>query len=355
LDSVLVDGASASASDYCYDLVSGWVSLGQAATDSIVVYYQYSFKSDLAFSNWDTYNMALANTSKPYVDFFADTAFGWAPLAVQFTDSSLGADDWLWRFGDGDSSAIRNPSHIFDQGGAYDIRLDVNLPDGAHNRTRRKMIITLADTLSFPALEFVSSDTMKVPVYLTNAHPLYDFVLPVSYGGEVDLKYAGFDTDSCRTDCFADVFLSGYSASGKKAAFTFLSGGVPPGVPLEPGSGPVINVYLVHEDGAGANELDTTSLTANELFLNADYAQYRPRVSPGTLLVAICGDVNGDGTGPNLADITHMIDFVYLGGEAPPNMKAANVNGSSGGIINLSDITYLISFVYLDGPDPTCR
>jgi thermolysin len=67
----------------------------------------------------------------------------------------------------------------------------------------------------------------------------------------------------------------------------------------------------------------------------------------------ICGDLNRD-EDINLADLTRMIDYVYLEGAPPDPMEAGNVNGSPDGTINLGDITRLTDFIYLDGPDLTC-
>ena len=66
----------------------------------------------------------------------------------------------------------------------------------------------------------------------------------------------------------------------------------------------------------------------------------------------LCGDVNGSGDGPNVADITYMVDFLFRGGPEPPNRDAADVNGSGG--INVTDLTVLVDFVFRGGPAPTC-
>ncbi|RYZ16387.1 MAG: PKD domain-containing protein, partial [Sphingobacteriales bacterium] len=57
------------------------------------------------------------------VDFSADKFQVCASQAVQFTDLSTGADEWLWDFGDGNSSDLRNPSHIFGDTGYVTVTL----------------------------------------------------------------------------------------------------------------------------------------------------------------------------------------------------------------------------------------
>jgi PKD repeat protein len=66
----------------------------------------------------------------PVVEFDADKRSGQLPLQVQFTSSVLYVPDSLasyrWLFGDGDSSDQKNPMHIYDEKGAYDVALRVH-------------------------------------------------------------------------------------------------------------------------------------------------------------------------------------------------------------------------------------
>jgi len=60
----------------------------------------------------------------PNVDFYADIFYGCQPLKVNFTNiSDNGSSHWL--FGDGGTSNISNPTHIFNQDGIFDITLIV--------------------------------------------------------------------------------------------------------------------------------------------------------------------------------------------------------------------------------------
>jgi hypothetical protein len=75
LDSVRTDGVKLSLADYCYDLNSGWVSVGQAPVDSIEFFYQYSDKQDIGVVNWDGANLIFADTlahAHPQVEGDAD-------------------------------------------------------------------------------------------------------------------------------------------------------------------------------------------------------------------------------------------------------------------------------------------
>lgn len=354
VDSVIVDGSRLGRGDYCYDLVSAWVSLGQAPATDVIIFYEYSFKNDLTVANWDVYNIAYGNTNLPYVQFYADTTFGWPPLTVQFSDSSAGASSWLWRFGDGDSSLAQNPMHTFYGGGAYDIYLENVQPDGWHNRTIRKMIVVLGDTLWFEdmssAVDF--GGILKVPIYLTNAHPLFHFVLPVTWDGPVELRYQDFDTDSCRSDYFERVELVGCDPANRKLVFDLVpdyGGGAPP---LEPGYGRIINLYFTHVSGYGADTFDTTTHATRSLYLDAGYVEYQPRVVVGQVTVGLCGDIDGNGHGPVIVDLTYLVSYLFRGGPPPPVMAAANLNGLDG--INIADLTYLVDYLFRGGPQPVC-
>lgn len=66
----------------------------------------------------------------------------------------------------------------------------------------------------------------------------------------------------------------------------------------------------------------------------------------------ICGDVNGDRLGPNVADLTYFVDWLFFGFLPPPVMEAANVDGTDG--INVADLVYLVSYLFFGGPPLAC-
>jgi PKD repeat protein len=45
---------------------------------------------------------------------------------VVFTDTSEGASSWLWDFGDGDTSTLQNPTHVYTDGGNLTVTLKIN-------------------------------------------------------------------------------------------------------------------------------------------------------------------------------------------------------------------------------------
>ncbi len=63
---------------------------------------------------------------------------------VQFTDQSFtGIVSWLWHFGDGDSSMVQNPTHIYNAGGIYTVILVVTDAFGCSDTITEIVIISM--------------------------------------------------------------------------------------------------------------------------------------------------------------------------------------------------------------------
>lgn len=68
----------------------------------------------------------------------------------------------------------------------------------------------------------------------------------------------------------------------------------------------------------------------------------------------LCGDINADGSGPNIADLTYFVAYLFRGGPPPPFLMVADLNGRDGNI-NIADLTYLIAYLFRGGPAPDCE
>jgi len=91
----------------------------------------------------------------PVADFTAsDSFFCLSPAIVNFRDVSSGALYWQWSFGDGDSSASKDPSHAYTTDGEYDVRLTVtNAPGCTNTATKYRYIRIAAPAVSFDKRE----------------------------------------------------------------------------------------------------------------------------------------------------------------------------------------------------------
>jgi PGF-pre-PGF domain-containing protein len=71
----------------------------------------------------------------PVADFSANVTSGYAPLSVQFTDSSQNATGWNWDFGDEANSTVQNPTHTYTEAGNYAVNLTVKNENGTNSKT----------------------------------------------------------------------------------------------------------------------------------------------------------------------------------------------------------------------------
>ncbi len=92
----------------------------------------------------------------PVADFDVSDTVGCSPLSVQFVDQSAGAISWSWYFGDGDTSDIQNPSHIYTTEGAYTTSLVVEDSIGCSAVYTYPVNIQI---LEKPVADFIIEDT----------------------------------------------------------------------------------------------------------------------------------------------------------------------------------------------------
>jgi hypothetical protein len=63
----------------------------------------------------------------------------------------------------------------------------------------------------------------------------------------------------------------------------------------------------------------------------------------------IRGDANGDGV-IDVADVTYLINYLFIGGSAPQPMEAGDANYD--GAVDIADVMYLINYLFVGGSPP---
>ncbi|MCL6524216.1 MAG: PKD domain-containing protein [Thermoflavifilum sp.] len=72
-----------------------------------------------------TYPTPIRAGTPPAVNFSATPTQACAEVNIHFTDLSNLGEQWLWLFGDGGTSALQNPTHIYGDTGYFDVSLIV--------------------------------------------------------------------------------------------------------------------------------------------------------------------------------------------------------------------------------------
>jgi uncharacterized protein (TIGR02145 family) len=79
--------------------------------------------------------------SPPIASFIANPTYGAAPFVVNFTDQSANnPTNWLWNFGDGNTSILQNPQHTYQNAGSYTVQLTVTNNYGSNTELKSNYI-----------------------------------------------------------------------------------------------------------------------------------------------------------------------------------------------------------------------
>jgi PKD repeat protein len=99
--------------------------------------YQYHFLQE----NRGNLTIQHVTSQALAANFSAAPVSGRSPLAVFFTDASIGSvTGWSWSFGDGGTSSQQNPLHTYNIGGSYSVKLTVTGPLGTDTSTKADYI-----------------------------------------------------------------------------------------------------------------------------------------------------------------------------------------------------------------------
>ncbi|MGV3766592.1 MAG: PKD domain-containing protein [Chitinophagaceae bacterium] len=119
-------------------------------------------------------NQYIRVNASPKVNFTASATTGCFPLRAQFFDASTpeagSISTWLWDFGDGTTSALKNPEHIYTRAGNFNVTLQVTNSEGCKSTFSKPNYIRLSDGVKAD-FSFSAPSSCKPPtsIQFTNA------------------------------------------------------------------------------------------------------------------------------------------------------------------------------------------
>jgi PKD repeat protein len=142
----------------------------------------------------------------PTADFRKSPGGGLPGVTVQFTDESLPGDAaitaWAWDFGDGFTSTVQNPIHVYAIPGSYDVTLQVTNPYGTSSKTVLASVFVAANVVVVSA----PAQYVRQPVASTPYTPVSGPVVPfVPKDAPVTAFQRTIGPDSAFTPCSDDA------------------------------------------------------------------------------------------------------------------------------------------------------
>src|SRR4030095_3600753 len=102
-------------------------------------------------------NYIVVSTAAPVAQFTANPTAGSSPPTVNFSNTSTGSiTSYAWTFGDGGTSTLASPSHVYAAAGTYTVSLTVTGPGGSNTQTQTNYIVVSAPA---PVAQFTGSPT----------------------------------------------------------------------------------------------------------------------------------------------------------------------------------------------------
>lgn len=278
----------------------------------------------------------------------SDVQVGWVPFEVNFFDiSPVPVSSRVWDLGEGPPVTDQNPTHIYNQPGAYDVSLTITSDGWELSDSRADHIIALADTI------IISSDTVYagqqaiIDIYAVNSQPLTQLTIALDFSGGMVLFVDSISTFGTRA---AGLPFTQLSQAGNVRAYKLGNGANP----LLPGSGVVIRIYVksdIFAFGGSEATIDTTTINNHSLEFASSVVNYVPFASGGNVVLidVARGDANNDGN-LNVGDPVFVITHVFREGPAPITFESGDANLDFQ--INAGDAVFMINFVFKGGPPP---
>lgn len=122
------------------------------------------------------YNTSAAITSlggSVSANFTANATDGDYPLAVQFTDTSLYTNatpySWYWTFGDGLTSTLQHPAHLYSNAGVYSVNFTTNTDYGSSSILKTNYIHAGGDAAN-GRQDIILTNSYNITLYVKDAN-----------------------------------------------------------------------------------------------------------------------------------------------------------------------------------------
>lgn len=299
------------------------------------------------------------------VHMIVDTNFGPAPLTVNFKAySGKNSSNWDWNFGDGSPHSLTQfTSHTYTAGGTPTVVATVSGPGGTFNETRSDLVYVYADTLYGDTTVVSPSQVFTININADNKCPLTSIVVPLTWAGPLSLALqsgangptvAGTRAAAGTLDTVAQNF-------GAKTAVLRVT--MPPGSPLPVGRGSVLRLTFKAPflQLAGVNQIAITPLLLNNPTHTTIPGSYAPLTFNGAVSMGCCknrvGNVDNDpGDVVDIADLTLLVDYLFITFPPLPCIKEANCDGDPSGVVDIADLTALVDNLFISFAQlPLCQ
>lgn len=168
---------------------------------------------------------------EPIASFNIENTEGCEPLTVLFTNTTIGNAEYKWEFGDGSTSDLRSPVHIFEKAGKYTVKLTatgdkrtdtftgvVNVlpsPVAAFSAAERQLYVPNAEAHFYSETEDAVQHYWEFGDGGTSnkANPVYTYV----EDGLYDVKYVVSDINLCSDT----LVMKDYIKVGKNSYLVF--------------------------------------------------------------------------------------------------------------------------------------
>ncbi len=126
----------------------------------------------------DSCSKVLEIANRPPLVNFSNFPSSSSGMAVQLMDESQDPDgdlaSWVWAFGDGASSQIRNPSHLYQSPGGYSVTLTVSDDSGASSSFSKLISVKRTEPPKIEVIEPKRDEVGRVDDFIELEFQLYE-------------------------------------------------------------------------------------------------------------------------------------------------------------------------------------